>query len=147
VDPDAATKVSMLMFYLGYAYFCTKLAELHWRAAVRLTTPRLEGVIWGKKKVCLKLSHSGGKMEWQAQSRAPLTLPFSAIRTQEHEAQKKKKASPDILHRSSLSIRKIDFFFCGDPKDRLILSKKKDLDAVVTCCKNCIFVLCMFLIF
>jgi hypothetical protein len=66
-------------------------------------------------------------MEWQAQSRAPLTLPFSAIRTQEHEAQKKKKASPDILHRSSLSIRKIDFFFCGDPKDRLILSKKKTL--------------------
>jgi hypothetical protein len=32
-------------------------------------------------------------MEWQAQSRAPLTLPFSAIRTQEHEAKKKKSVS------------------------------------------------------
>jgi hypothetical protein len=123
VDPDAATKVSMLMFYLGYAYFCTKLAELHWRAAVRLTTPRLEGVIWEKK------GQSKAESQWREdglagaiESAVDLAV-FSYSHTGARSA-KKKKASPDILHRSSLSIRKIDFF-CGDPKDRLILSKKK----------------------
>jgi hypothetical protein len=96
------------------------------RAAVRLTTPRLEGVIWKKK------GQSKAESQWREdgvagaiESAVDLAV-FSYSHTGEAK-KKKKKASPDILHRSSLSIRKIDFFFCGDPKDRLILSKKKTL--------------------
>jgi hypothetical protein len=48
-------------------------------------------------------------MEWQAQSRAPLTLPFSAIRTQEKQKKKEKKSVSGY----SASI------FSIYPKDRL----------------------------